>query len=84
MKQIIVTKPNSLSAEDKASLKENDIILIEHENPSEVRVINQIEGFEGDDLFDSLVETIKSGLDSTKSSFASRLLSKIIDKKQSK
>ena len=80
MKQIIVTKPNSLSAEDKATLKENDIILIEHENPSEVRVISQIEGFEGDDLFDSLVETIKADSGSAKTSFAIRLLSKIMDR----
>lgn len=83
MKQIIVVKPNSVSEESKKLLKEENCILIEHENPSEVRVICLTEGLEGDDLFNSMVETIQMQGYSVKGELSDRFLKKI-QKKQDK
>ena len=75
MKQIIVTKKDTISPSDKDILKENGIILIECENPNEVRVINQIEGFEADDFVGAMIETIKSTVHSSvRDEFAKKLL----------
>lgn len=86
MKQIIVVKPNSLDEANKKLLLENDIVLIEHERPNEVRVINNIDGFEGDDIFNSLVDAIR-GTDTTEKTnilFAKSLLTKFVQKRGSK
>lgn len=65
MKQIIVTKKDTISPTDKETLKENGIILIECENPNEVRVINQIEGFEADDFVGALIHTVRNSMTSS-------------------
>lgn len=83
MKQIVVAKPNTLSNESKQALKEANVVLIEHENPSEIRIISQVEGFNGDDLFNSLCETIQKSNAVVKSEFAQNLLLKITDKNKS-
>ena len=77
MKQLIVIKPNGISPEDKALLKESGVIVIEHENPSEVRVINQTEGFEGNDLFNALIDAVKTSSSGTMQTFAQSLFKKI-------
>lgn len=86
MKQIIVVKPNSLDEANKVLLKEADIVLIEHENPNEVRIINNIDGFEGNDVFNCLVDAIR-GTDNTdkpNTLFAKLLLAKIVQKRGAK
>jgi hypothetical protein len=55
MKQIIVTPPNSLNEKTKAILISNNIILIECENPQDVRVIGVLDQIKGDDLIDSII-----------------------------
>ena len=82
MKQIIVVKPNSVSAENKKMLQEENCILIEHEKPSEVRVICLAEGLEGDDLFNSLIESILKSNYSTQQDFTNKLLTKILNRKK--
>lgn len=77
MKQIIVVKPNSISVEQKEFLKENNCIVIEHNNPNEVRIISLTEGFDADDLFNTMVETIQKSAYTTKQDFTDRFLSKI-------
>lgn len=77
MKQIIVVKPNSISDESKKLLKEENCILIEHENPSEVRIISLTEGLEGNDLFNSMVETIQKQGYTVKSDLTENFLKKI-------
>ena len=65
MKQIIVVTPNSISTEGKNLLLKEGIILIEHEDPTKVRVINNIDGFEGDDIFNCLVDAISGTTNTT-------------------
>lgn len=77
MKQIIVVKPNSISEEQKQFLRENNCIVIEHLNPSEVRIISLMEGFDGDDFLNSMIEAIQKSSYTTKQDFTDRLLSKI-------
>lgn len=84
MKQIVVVKPNTLSNESKQALKDADVVLIEHENPSEIRIISQVEGFDGDDFFNSLVETIQGQGFPVKSAFAQIFLNKVQEKNNTK
>jgi len=84
MKQIVVVKPNTLSSQSKQALKDADVVLIEHENPSEIRIISQVEGFDGDDFFNSLVETIQKQGFGVKSDFTQVLLSKVQEKNKKK
>lgn len=84
MKQIIVVKPNSISEEQKQFLKENNCIVIEHPNPSEVRIISLTEGFDGDDLLNSMMESIQKSSYTTKQDFTDRFLSKIQNRSEKK
>lgn len=59
MKQIIVVKPKSLDKESKDLLKKDGIIVIEHEDPSAVRVITQLEGLDGNDIFMCAIDAIQ-------------------------
>ncbi len=80
MKQIIVVKPNTLSAQNKKELIDSNFVVIEHENPSEVRIITQLDGFDGDDMFSALIGTIKKQGFGVKSDFAELFLSKVQDR----
>lgn len=83
MKQIIVVKPNSITKESKLLLKEEDVIVIEHENPNEVRVINTIDGFVSDDVFNCAIDAIIStkNTDFPKTKFAELLINAILKKR---
>ena len=84
MKQIVVVKHNSMSEEDRKRLRDEGVILIEHENPSEVRVIHQLEGLEGDDLFNSLIEVVGTSNAMVKSTFTETLIKKILARQNKK
>jgi hypothetical protein len=79
MKQIIIMKPNSISEVDKQYLKDNECIVIEHENPLEVRIIKPLEGFEGNDIIECLIGAIESTIhtDTPKIKLAQLLMSKL-------
>ena len=81
MKQIIVVKPSSISEEQKQFLKENNCRVIEHLHPAEVRIVSLIEGFDGDDMFNSLVAAMQEAGIGTKQRFAEVFLSKIQSRK---
>jgi hypothetical protein len=83
MKQIIVVKPGSIKEADRAILTGEGIVIIEHEKPFEVRVINNIEGFDGDDIFNSALQTInESTSDVLRSKFTGLLLTAIGKKRK--
>lgn len=86
MKQIIVVKPNSLDEANKKLLTDAGIVLIEHENPNEVRVITQVEGLEGDDVFNCAIDAIRgtNNTDLTKILFAKGMLEKFVQKRGAK
>ena len=81
MQQIIVVKPNSVSEEQKQFLKENNCLVIEHMHPSEVRIVSLTEGFDGDDMFNSLVEAIQKSGTNVKQDFVDKFLLKIQNRK---
>lgn len=84
-KQIIVVKPNSLTPEGKALLLSEGVIVIEHENPAEARVIDSIDGYTGDDVFNAAIDAIlqTQNTDVPKTKFANKLLLSIQKKRQS-
>lgn len=81
MKQIIVVKPGTITEDNKNFLREEGVIVIEHDNPHEIRVITPLDGFEPDMMLDSLVHTVKNTASaSVKQSFADIILSKMQQK----
>lgn len=82
MKQILVVKPDTLSQQDKQRLQENDIILIEHPNPEEVRVITSLEGIEGNDVLDALAEATKKAGWNVSADFTKFFLDKVLARKK--
>lgn len=48
MKQLIIVKPNSLSPKDKKKLTKEGNVVIEHENPLEMKFRHTTEGMELD------------------------------------
>ena len=84
MKQIIIVKPDTILPEQKAMLEKNSIIVIEHPNPAEVRLITSMEGFDGNDVFMAAIEAINSDSTSMKVSqtkFTEILTKKLLGKK---
>lgn len=60
MKQIVVVKPKTLSAKDKGKLTKGGYLVIEHEMPSEVRIIQKTEGINGDVILLSAMKALVS------------------------
>lgn len=60
MKQIIIVKPGSISKANKKLLTNEGHVIIEHANPQEVRFVSSIEGIQGDEIVQSLIEGIAS------------------------
>lgn len=83
MKQILIVKPSTISEEQKESLKKNEIIVIEHSNPEEVRLITSMEGFDGNDVFMSAIEAIDdvSGNQKAQIKFAEALAKRLKSKR---
>lgn len=75
MKQIIITKPGSLKPEAIAHLLEHGVVVIEHENPEEVRVISPLDGLDANDLLTSMAKAINDiPQDSARIKFAAQFL----------
>ena len=78
MSQILVVKPNSIKPDAIDAIEKKGIVIIEHENPEEVRVITSMEGYNGDDVFMAAIETIDDfGNEKGKKLFAEILTKKI-------
>jgi hypothetical protein len=78
MKQIIIVKPGTLLADQLEKLqKEEGVIIIEHPEPSEIRIISTLEGFGGDDILQAFVSTIQNSGYTTKAEFATELVKRM-------
>ncbi len=64
--------------------KDADCVVIEHDNPTEVRIVSLTEGFEADDMFNSMIETIERQGFMTKSVFTDCFLSRIKKRSENK
>lgn len=56
MKQLLVVKPNTISPKDKEKLTKEGFILIEHESPADIKIITQLSGVSGEDVFASAID----------------------------
>lgn len=56
MKRILIIKPGSIHEHTIKELRENDVIVIQHEKPEEVRVVSQFESLETDEVFLALAK----------------------------
>ena len=76
MKQIIIVKPGSLSDESIKIIENAGGIVIQHEKPNEVRVMNFFEtDVEADDVYRAAIKAIhETGFDSIRTDFAKNLL----------
>lgn len=84
-KQIIVVEPNSLSTEDKEKLENAGMLVIEHEKPENVRIIEPLTDVQGNHLLMAAMSALKDEYDPKKAftkTLAERLLSE--DSKSSK
>ena len=81
MKPILVVKPGQISQEDKKTLAKEGVVVIEMENPNELRVINPIDSIaEGDDIFTCAIDAL-SRSSSAEGSFGTLLVKRIKEKR---
>ena len=61
MSEILVTKPGTLSASDKRTLRKAGVVPIEADNPADVRLLN-VEGsaLSGDDMLFAVLSALSS------------------------
>lgn len=83
--KIIVTKPKSISVKDKKLMQKNGFIVIEAENPQDVKVISEVEILDTSDLLMSALFSITQGNQSLsyQSYFAGELIKRIQKKELS-
>lgn len=74
MKQIIISKEDNITAESKKLIEEKGIILIECEDPEQIRVVGDLEFYTEDDIFKSAIEVVDY------SSFGEKIVNKIMKK----
>ncbi len=79
MKQIIIVHPNSLDKATKQRLTKANVILIEHENPDSVRIINPTTDIYTNDV---MMSALKGANQSSagQSSFTRELEKRLLEK----
>lgn len=80
MGQIIVIKPGSISDDSIKLLESKGIVVIQHNKPQDIRVINSFDGCDAEDVFQSAMLSIANSYDSTKILFGDALAKRIIKK----
>ena len=85
MKQIIIVKPGSLDEQSRKLLNQPDVVLIEHENPEEVRIVNLLDGLDGFDgsvivrsMADALKDTADAGYTGARDRFGKYMITSLI------
>ena len=73
MKTVLVVKPGTLSPLDKASLGEDDILVVETDEPESVRWLKPSETFDPDDMLRAAIYSIGKSTHSTKERFVGQL-----------
>lgn len=78
---ILAVRPNSISESDKCALRQEGVIVIEHENPKELRFIRPDREVDGSDMFvcamRALDSSIGQGADSQRIAFT-KLLARLV------
>lgn len=76
-KTILIVKPKSISKEDKAKLEETDFIIIEHDNPNDIKTIYG--SLDHNIIASSAIESIDGGYSTAdlQAQFARKILKKI-------
>lgn len=76
MKPIIIIKPKSLSAHDKRILLKEGLIVIEHENPNEIKTLNHLSPIDDNEVLIASVQSILNNnySDNAKKLFGENLL----------
>ena len=77
-KQIIFTKRGNIHPTDKAELKENGIVVIEVDDLSALRTVNEIEN---DIVLECAMNTIKEGTGLEKNRFFDKFFVKFLNAK---
>lgn len=78
---IIVAAKGSLTEEQKAKLEEKDLIVIETNDPSSVKILSAIDSMTGDALFMSALEAVVDASSMTvPATFARNLLNRLKEK----
>ena len=85
-KPVMIIKPGSISPKDKGKLSKNGYLVVEHQFPSEVKIINDFSLIQADDLLMTALEALNWGNDPTSRNafgtlFRERLIKKIKDSK---
>jgi hypothetical protein len=77
LKQVMVVKPNTITDEDKEVLAQSNIIVIECENPDDVKLLTFYDGVRGDDFLMSLIKGVAQGGTYTKEKFCNELFERL-------
>lgn len=79
MKQIVIVKPGTISAKDKEKLSKNGYVVVEHQFPGDVRIVDKLDipdVTDGNEIFWSAIHGVYSSELATKN-FANSFLAKI-------
>jgi hypothetical protein len=68
-KKIMIVKPDTISAKDKKELTKNNVLVIEHPFPGDVRILSEADSISGDDLLMSGLKAVAHGSMSNKADF---------------
>jgi len=79
---ILAVKPNSISSEDKKILGDNGIIVIETENPNDIKFMRPSHDISYGDLLQCALETISHDCQAPgKSYFANKIIKAVLQNK---
>lgn len=76
-KQVMVVKPNTIKQEDKERLALQEIIVIEIENPDDVKLLTFYDGVKGDDFIMSLITAVEHSGIYSKERFVTELFKRL-------
>lgn len=80
MKKIMIVTPGSIKPKDKEKLSKNGCLVIEHEKPNEVRMIDDSDAITGGAVLMSAMDAIRNSSygSQTKNDFATMLAKRIL------
>lgn len=70
MKKIMLVKPKTVNQKDRKELEKNGFTVIEHPFPSEVKIVTELDGIQGDVILMSAIYAIsQAGTEATQATF---------------
>lgn len=83
MKQILIVKPKSISPKDKEKLSKNGFVVVEHDTPDTVRIIQQFDEATGTSITMSAIQAMTTSFTS-RDEFSKELAKRILATEKSK